>query len=99
MPSNKTSPVFFYAYVLQSQRDGNYSVGYTSNLRARVEEHGRGLARATRFRLPLQLIYYEACLNREDAKQRERYLKITAGRRFLAKRLRHWRANIVWHLQ
>ncbi len=35
-------------------------------------------------------LYFEACLNLIDAKRRERYLKTTGGRRFLAKRLKEY---------
>jgi len=37
--------------------------------------------------LPFRLIYFEGCLNEEDAKRREGYLKTTQGRRFLGLRL------------
>lgn len=97
MPSNNTSPVFFYTYILQSMKDHQQYVGYTEDLRKRVEEHRKGTVFSTKPRLPIELIYYEACLNQADAKQREKYLKTTAGRRFLAKRLRNFKADAVWH--
>ena len=98
MPSNKTSLMFFYTYILQSLKDGDNYIGFTHDLRKRVEEHQKGHSFATSFRRPFKLIYYEACLNESDAKQREMYLKSTAGRRFLAKRLSHFR-RLVWHLE
>ena len=96
MPSNKTSQMF-YTYILQSLKDYDNYIGYTNNLKSRFVEHQKGKGFSTSFRRPFKLIYYEACLNIDDAKQREKYLKSTAGRRFLAKRLRHFRANSVWH--
>ncbi len=63
-------------------------MGYTHNLRQRLEEHSRGKSYWTRLHGPVKLIYYEACLDENDAKQRERYFKSTIGRRFLTKRLR-----------
>lgn len=88
MPSNTTSRVLFhYVYVLESLRDGNFYIGYTTDLRKRVEEHRRGRSFATKFRRPFLLVYYEACLDSEDAKRREHYLKSTQGRRFLGLRL------------
>ena len=98
MPSNKTPPVFFYTYVLQSYKDDKQYIGYTTNLNRRIEEHQKGKSFATKFRLPFQLIYCEACLNMLDAKQREKYLKTTSGRRFMAKRLRYFRHDYPWHL-
>ncbi len=87
MPSNTTSSVFFYVYVLESLKDGDRYIGYTSNLRKRLKEDKRGLSFSTKFRLPFRLIYFEGCLNSEDAKRREDYLKTTQGRRFLGLRL------------
>jgi len=88
MPSNTTSSiVFFYIYVLESVKDGNRYIGYTNNLKRRIEEHNKGLNFSTKFRTPFKLIYSEACLNQKDAKRREEYLKTTQGRRFLGLRL------------
>lgn len=80
--------MFFYTYILVSLKDGKYYVGCTNNLKRRIEEHNTGKSFATKSRIPFKLIYYEACLNEDDAKQREKYFKNTVGRRFLSKRLR-----------
>lgn len=87
MPSNTNSSVFFYVYVLESLPDGNKYIGYTSDLERRLEEHRRGLSFATKSRLPFKLVYFEGCLDENDAKRREHYLKTTQGRRFLGLRL------------
>lgn len=87
MPSNTTSSKFFYMYVLESLKDGKKYIGYTNNLKRRLEEHKKGLSFATKRRLPFRLIYFEGCLNEQDAKRREGYLKTTQGRRFLGLRL------------
>jgi integron integrase len=39
----------------------------------RVEAHNDGLVPSTRSRLPLQLVYWEGCLNQTDATHREKY--------------------------
>ena len=87
MPSNTTPGMFFFVYVLQSLKDGERYIGYTSNLKKRIEEHARGLNFSTKFRLPFRLIYFEGCLDMRDARRREHYLKTTQGRRFLGLRL------------
>lgn len=56
----------------------------------RVKQHNAGEVFSTKSRGPLKLIYYEACPNKEDAEQREKYLKSTIGRRWLGKRLRNF---------
>lgn len=94
MPRITTSGVFFYVYVLESLSDGKRYIGYTCNLKRRLEEHEKGLSLATKFRLPFKLVYYEGCLHPEDAKRRENYLKTSQGARFLGLRLKmHKRVN------
>ena len=88
MPSTTTSMVrFYYVYVLESLKDKKRYTGLTTNFRKRLEAHNRGLSFATASRKPFKVIYIEGCLNYNDAKRREHYLKTTGGRRFLAKRL------------
>ncbi|MEI8068010.1 MAG: GIY-YIG nuclease family protein [Candidatus Shapirobacteria bacterium] len=65
----------FYVYILKSIKDGNIYTGYTSNLKRRIIEHNLGKVISTKNRHPLNLIYYEGYLNKEDAKNREKYLK------------------------
>ena len=91
MPGNSTPMVFFYTYILLSLKDDAHYIGYTSNLRKRLEEHNSGKNLSTKSRRPLKLIYFEACLDEDDAKQREKYFKSTIGRRYLSKRLQNWR--------
>ncbi len=66
-------------------------MGYTHDLRKRLEEHNLGKSFATKSRKPLRLVYYEACLNQDDAKRRELYLKGSTGRTFLSKRLNNFK--------
>ena len=80
----------YYAYVLQSKKDNGFYIGFTKNLKLRFEQHTKGQVDSTKNRRPLKLIYYEACLNQEDATKREKYLKTYNGRKFLHKRLKSY---------
>jgi len=80
----------YYTYVLKSDVDNNFYSGFTKNLKLRFEQHRKGQVESTRERRPLHLIYYEACLNQEDASKRERYFKTYNGKRFLHKRLKSY---------
>ena len=91
MPSNTASSMFFYVYILQSIKDDKLYIGYTNNLRRRLEEHKRGTNFSTKFRLPFKLIYFEGCINNKDAKRRENYLKTTRGKIFLTLRLKEYK--------
>lgn len=80
----------FYVYILWSGKDGKFYTGYTRNLKLRFEQHQRGLVESAADRRPLKLIYYEACLNQQDATHREKYLKTYHGKMFLKKRLKSY---------
>jgi putative endonuclease len=80
----------FYTYVLLSEQDKQFYVGFTKNLKLRFEHHKRGLVDSTKDRRPLALVYYEACLSQEDATKREKYLKTHLGRMFLKQRLKSY---------
>jgi len=81
---------FFYTYVLLSEKDHNFYVGFTKNLAQRFEQHNKGKVISTKNRRPLKLIYYEACLSQKDALHREKYLKTYYGKMFLHNRLKSY---------
>lgn len=69
----------FYVYILKSKSDGKLYIGYTNDLKRRVEEHTKGLNVSTKYRLPLKLVYYESYVSQADAKDREKMLKTSSG--------------------
>jgi putative endonuclease len=77
----------FYTYVLLNEKDNDFYIGFTKDLKKRLEEHKRGSVISTAAKRPLSLVYYEACLNKNDAIKREKYFKSGFGRRFLRNRL------------
>lgn len=80
----------FYVYLLESEVNKNLYTGYTSDLRKRLKEHNLRKNLSTKAYSPWKLIYYEACLDIEDAKRREYYLKTTQGKRLLKRRLKEY---------
>jgi putative endonuclease len=83
-------PDFFYVYVLRSLADRMFYVGYTRGLRQRFCQHQSGEVPSTRERLPVELVYCEACRRSTDATRREKYLKSAWGKRFLKSRIRDY---------
>ena len=79
-----------YVYVLISLADDGLYIGCTKDLKNRVKLHNSGDVQSTKARLPMELLYYEASLNRNDAFRREKYLKTTYGRRYLKSRLKDY---------
>ena len=65
----------FYVYLLQSIKDKGTYIGYTSDLKKRFKEHNQGKTKSIKHRIPFILIYYEAYLNKTDARKRELNLK------------------------
>lgn len=80
----------FYTYILQSKKDRKFYTGYTDNLKDRLALHNAGKIASTKNRLPVKLVYYEACLNQQDATHREKYLKSAWGKRFIKARLKNY---------
>lgn len=74
-----------YVYILLSRKDDKLYVGYTIDLVSRISKHNAGKVLATKARLPLRLVYYEAHLDERGAREREKYLKTGWGRNFILK--------------
>lgn len=79
--------MFYFTYVLKSEIDNKLYIGWTNDLKKRLEYHKKGLVEATRYRRPLKLIYYESCLSEKKAILREKQLKTGFGRAYLKRRL------------
>jgi putative endonuclease len=79
-----------YVYVLRSQKDGKFYVGYTINIQKRVKEHNSGKVRSTKERRPMKIIYGEGCINQKDTTRTEKYLKTAWGKRYIKGRLKHY---------
>ena len=66
---------FFYVYVLKSLHKNFIYIGYSEDLKQRLEENNSGKSKSTKPYYPFELIHYEAYKNMTDAKRREKYLK------------------------
>lgn len=80
----------FFTYILKSKKDKKMYTGYTNDLRKRFNQHNSSEVYSTKNRGPFNLIYYEACLNEQDAKSREKYLKTGMGKRYFKNRLKRF---------
>jgi putative endonuclease len=85
--------MFYYVYILQSQKDQSLYIGFTSDLKKRFKQHNAGESRATKPFRPYKLIFYEAFLNRIDAKNREIYIKSGYGRRTIKTLINKYLSN------
>jgi len=74
-------------YVLKSKVDGKLYVGFCEDLKIRIKEHNDGRVDSTRLRRPLEIVYFECCLDKDKSIKREKYFKAGFGRRFLKTRI------------
>ncbi|MBD3281454.1 GIY-YIG nuclease family protein [Candidatus Uhrbacteria bacterium] len=66
----------WYFYILQSQKNQNYFYkGSTNDLERRLEEHNKGLTPSNSNFRPFRIVYFEAYLDEETARLRERSVK------------------------
>ena len=64
-----------YVYLLQSQKDKQCYLGWTTDLLRRLGEHNKGLNPSTKSKTPFKLIGFETYFSQREAKERERTLK------------------------
>ena len=55
----------------------------TEELDARIVRHNKGYVRSTKRFAPFELFYSEICEDGKQAREREKFLKSTSGKRFL----------------
>jgi len=72
----------FYVYILKSQKDQSFYIGYTNDLDSRIREHNEGFARYTKNKRPWNLVYSEEFVTKKEAIIRERFLKKQKNREF-----------------
>jgi putative endonuclease len=83
----------YFIYILQSQKDQSFYIGYSADIKRRLLSHNDGNSLATKHKRPWQLIYFEGFLDKKDAKSREKYLKSGWGRRTFKKLLKNYLAS------
>ena len=87
---NLTAIMFYYVYILQSIPTKRLYVGFSVDLKKRLQKHNRKLVLSTKPYAPWELIHYEAYRNKQDAQRREKYLKTNQGARLLKRMLKEY---------
>jgi putative endonuclease len=70
----------YFVYVLKSDKDNKKYIGFTENLKRRLNEHNNGKVKSTKNRKPLILIYFEEFEIKSDALSREKEIKAKKGK-------------------
>jgi putative endonuclease len=82
----------YFVYILQSEKDGSYYIGHTSDLGRRIERHNQGRGGYTKGKLPWKLIYHEAYDSKGKAMIREKEIKGRKNREYIVQLVRTSRA-------
>ena len=72
----------FFVYILKSEVDGSFYIGYTSDLAKRLKEHNEGLSVYSSRKKPWIVVYYEKFEVKSEALKREKFLKKQKNREF-----------------
>jgi putative endonuclease len=80
----------WYTYALYSKQEDRFYIGFSEDVDKRFLEHQRGNVWTTSRMSDPILVYYEACLDKKDAQERERSLKTGFGRQYLRKRVENY---------
>ncbi|MEQ1678749.1 MAG: GIY-YIG nuclease family protein [Chitinophagaceae bacterium] len=74
-------------YVIESMLDKTWYTGMAIDAQKRLKEHNSGKNRFTKGHMPWKLIYAEEHADWASARVREKYLKTSAGKKWLTKKL------------
>jgi putative endonuclease len=75
----------FTVYILESEADRSFYIGFTSNLSQRLDYHNSGKSCYTSKKMPWKLAYSEIFQTRSEAMRREKFLKKQKNREFYLK--------------
>ena len=85
----------FDVYILQSQLDDSFYIGYSKDVFERLKGHNNGKTSYTKSKRPWKIVYYESYENKSDAIKRELFLKRQKNREFYKKLIDSWSGSSV----
>jgi len=65
----------YYIYILQSEKDNSFYIGYSYNPQERLVKHNNSSKGYTSTKKPWTIVYTETFHNKKEAIQREKFLK------------------------
>lgn len=75
--------VMYYVYSISSVKKSYIYVGMSDNPLRRIEQHNKGYNRTTKPYIPFKIILLEKYKSRNEAREREIYLKSGTGKEYL----------------
>jgi putative endonuclease len=75
----------YYTYIIYSDSNNQYYVGYTHNLKLRIERHNLDWSQSTKSGIQWRLVYHEEYPAKSEAMSREREIKKWKSRKLIEK--------------
>ena len=69
----------YFVYIIKSEKDFKNYIGFTTNLKVRLEWHNAGKNKSTKYRMPFVLIYFREFDDKYSAMKFKRWLKNQKG--------------------
>ena len=69
----------YYIYILKSEKNEKYYIGYTSDLSQRIKNHNSGKNTSTKHGVPWKMVYHEEFEDKKLAWLREKQIKSYKG--------------------
>ncbi len=73
----------YFTYIIYSKSIDRYYVGYTHDLKLRLERHNSGWSRSTKSGMPWELVYQEKFETKSEAIKRENEIKRKKSRKYI----------------
>jgi len=78
----------WYVYIIESEKDGVHYIGMSQDVTHRLKEHNAGKNHFTKGHIPWKIIYTEEHNTALQAREREKYFKSGAGRRYIKEKIK-----------
>ena len=69
----------YFVYILHSQKDGSFYMGFSEDVEDRLKDHNRFISKYTSSKAPYELIWYCVFASKAKALAFEKYLKSGSG--------------------
>ena len=73
----------YYVYIIQTETNGSYYVGYTRNISERLKRHNEGRSTYTKSKENWKLVYVEEYKTSAEARAREREIKGKKSKKYI----------------
>jgi len=84
-----------FVYILRSLKNNNFYIGSTENLNQRFLQHNKGVIKATKYKRPYEIVFYQEFDNLLKAKSVEKTIKKWKRKDFIEKIIKDGKINIT----